>query len=137
MASVSEPFSFIARLSHIGTQMFTSFCGIKMGSDRFGNVYYREKNPPKDRREKRWIMYKGRPEASQITPEWHGWLHYTMDQPLPEEGEFHKPWMKPHQPNLTFSDQAYLPPGHAARGGRRDKATGDYEAWSPKDIANK
>ncbi len=136
MPDVQEPYSLIARLSHLGTQMFTYFCGVKVGTDRFGNRYYKERGV-KDRREKRWVVYNGRPEASLVPPEWHGWLHYTLDQPLPEESEFHKQWIKPHQPNLTFTDQAYLPPGHVVKGGQRAKATGDYEAWAPKDAVNR
>jgi NADH:ubiquinone oxidoreductase subunit len=26
---------------------------------------------------------------------------------------------------------AYVPPGHERRGGQRQRATGDYEAWRP------
>ena len=32
---------------------------------------------------------------------------------------------------LTGTDQAYRPPGHTLKGGRRAKATGDYEPWTP------
>ena len=132
MLQAKEPYSWIARLSHIGTAMNTYFFGVKVGTDRAGNRYYRERRTPKDCREKRWVMFNGRPEASLVPPEWHGWLHHTLDQPLPEESEFHKPWVKPHRPNLTFTDKAYAPP--AARGEPRAKATGDYEAWTPKEA---
>jgi NADH:ubiquinone oxidoreductase subunit len=131
MLQAKEPFSLIARISHIGTQMFTYFSGKLVGTDRAGNRYYRQRGKtPKGVREKRWVMYNGRPEASLVPPEWHGWLHHNLDQPLPEESEFHKPWVKPHQPNLTFTDQAYSPPAIVS-GGMRAKATGDYEAWTP------
>ena len=30
-----------------------------------------------------------------------------------------------------YADGAYLPAGALQRGGRRAKATGDYEAWTP------
>lgn len=126
-----EPFSLIARLSHIGTQLFTYFSGAYVGMDADGNRYYKEKNPAKNVREKRWVVYNGRPEASRVSPEWHGWLHYTLDEPLPDESEFHQAWNKPHQPNLTFSQNAYLPPGHVKAGGKRAKAGSDYQAWRP------
>ena len=38
---------------------------------------------------------------------------------------------KPHRPNLSGTKFAYFPPGHDRRGGKRDKATGDYESWRP------
>ena len=34
--------------------------------------------------------------------------------------------------NLTGTGLAYRPPGHLKSGGRREKATGDYEAWKPE-----
>jgi NADH:ubiquinone oxidoreductase subunit len=40
-------------------------------------------------------------------------------------------WQKPHQQNLTGSAGAYYPEGHILSGGKRAKATGDYEAWRP------
>ncbi len=128
MPDALEPFSWIARLSQLGTAMQTYFLGRKVGADCFGNTYYRERGKVEGRREKRWVMYKGRPEASLIPPEWHGWLHYTHDEPLPEESEFHKAWVKPHQPNLTFTAEAYAP---RAPGAPRARSGGDYEAWSP------
>jgi NADH:ubiquinone oxidoreductase subunit len=128
---MQEHYSWIARLSHLGTQMFTSFSGELVGTDNLGNTYYRQKKQKGAMREKRWVMYKGRPEASLVPPEWHGWLHHTLDEPLPEESDFHQAWVEKHQANLTFSDKAYLPPGHFLKGGKRDKALGDYEAWQP------
>jgi NADH:ubiquinone oxidoreductase subunit len=128
---INEPFSWIARLSHIGTWFFTTLSGDLVGTDSEGNRYYRERKKAAGApREKRWVMYNGRPEASRIPPEWHGWMHYTFDAPLPKDGT--PAWGKPHQANLTFSDQAYLPPGHFMEGGKRKKATGDYQSWKPE-----
>jgi NADH:ubiquinone oxidoreductase subunit len=69
-----------------------------------------------------------------VPPEWHGWLHHQSDV-APDESElsFRRPWQKPHQPNMTGTDQAYRPKGHILEGGQRDKAAGDYEAWSPPE----
>ena len=78
-------------------------------------------------------MYKETPEASNVPPEWHGWLHHQTDIAPSEHGEsYRRPWQKPHLPNMTGSLAAYRPPGHVLEGGKRDKATGDYEAWTPK-----
>ena len=132
LKAMHEPYSWIARLSHIGTRLFTQFSGVEVGVDKDGNRYYRERKTPKDCRQKRWVIYNGRPEASRVPPEWHGWLHHTSDEPLPEESDFHQVWVKPHQPNLTFTEKAYLPPGHFLEDGKRDKASGDYKAWRPE-----
>ena len=102
----------------------------KVGTDPLGNTYYSA--PPRKgyKRARRWVMYKGAPEASSVPPEWHGWLHYQTDTvPAPES--FRRPWQKPHTPNATGTTNAYRPKGHVLQGGKRATATGDYEAWTP------
>jgi len=113
-------------------RVFTWRRGVKVGTDSFGNVYYRERKPRKGMRARRWVVYNGEIEASRVPPEWHGWLHYTQDEPLPPNSPFHKPWVKEHLPNPTGSMNAYRPPGHVLKGGQRARATGDYEAWTPE-----
>jgi NADH:ubiquinone oxidoreductase subunit len=115
----------------IGTLLYTWLKGEQIGIDPFGNRYYRERRPPAGRPEKRWVLYSGEPEASKVPPEWHAWLHRTVDEVPTAGGRPHLPWQKQHQPNLTGTPQAYRPPGHTLEGGRRDKATGDYEPWTP------
>jgi NADH:ubiquinone oxidoreductase subunit len=106
--------------------------GEQVGEDQLGNVYYRSAPRPGYKRERRWVIYKGEPEASTIPPEWHGWMHHQTDTVPSGEG-FRREWQKPHQPNLTGTKQAYRPPGHILEGGQREKATGDYEAWRPPE----
>jgi NADH:ubiquinone oxidoreductase subunit len=113
----------------LGTLLFTWFNGKQVGSDAEGNRYYIEKSVPKGRRQRRWVVYNGKAEASRIPPEWHAWLHYTVEQPLTDAPR--KSWQKPHEENHTGTASAYLPPGHDLRGGKRERATGDYEAWQP------
>ncbi|MGH7014805.1 MAG: NADH:ubiquinone oxidoreductase subunit NDUFA12 [Stellaceae bacterium] len=123
----------------IGTRLFTWFKGELVGTDTFGNRYYRERHgrPLKrgggrDSRERRWVIYQGDEDASRVPPMWHGWLHHTIDEP-PAEGE--KPlyaWQKPHEPNLTGTPAAYRPAGSVLKGGPRARATGDYEPWTPE-----
>jgi NADH:ubiquinone oxidoreductase subunit len=128
--------SFLGVLSPFHINMFTATSGGKqVGTDSFGNKYYETpKTRPGYKRKRRWVMYKGAPEASMVPPEWHGWLHHQSDV-APDESElsFRRPWQKPHQPNMTGTDQAYRPKGHILEGGQRDKAAGDYEAWSPPE----
>src|SRR5581483_8475246 len=123
----------------ITTRLYTAFFGQLVGIDQFGNRYYlRQGRTHGDssvadprKREKRWVMYKGIAEPSKVPPEWHGWLHYTFDQPPTERHIPRYSWMKPHLPNLTGTKGAYVPPGHLLRGAQRSSTTSDYEAWKP------
>lgn len=128
-----ENFSLIRRLSQIGTRICTSLSGILVGTDQAGNRYFRARHTAAGERGRRWVIYAGEPEASKVPPEWHIWLHHIAAAPLATQDSFHQPWQKPHQPNLTGTEAAYLPPGHILEGGRRAKATGDYQAWNPDD----
>jgi NADH:ubiquinone oxidoreductase subunit len=114
----------------VTTRLYTFFHGQLVGEDQFGNRYYTEKKP-KDRRQTRWVMYKGLAEPSKVPPEWHGWLHYTLDTPPNELSITRHSWQKPHLPNLTGTKGAYVPPGHLLRGAQRAATTSDYEAWKP------
>lgn len=97
-----------------------------MGEDAQGNKYYRSKD------DRRWVVYNGLVEASRIPPEWHGWMHKTVDT-IPTEEEYAvREWHKPHQPNLTGTPHAYRPDGSLSTAGGRPRVTGDYDAWSPE-----
>jgi NADH:ubiquinone oxidoreductase subunit len=128
-----ENFSLIRRLSQLGTIFQTRFYGVEVGRDAFGNRYYHERKTQKGVRQRRWVMYTGEPEASKVPPEWHIWLHHTTDAPIPADSPLRQPWQKLYQQNLTGTPEAYLPPGHILEGGKRAKATGDYEAWKPQE----
>jgi NADH:ubiquinone oxidoreductase subunit len=112
--------------STIGTQWHTFLNGVYVGSDNQGNRYYKAKKA-----DRRWVIYNGDVEASRVPPEWHAWLHKTVDATPLESPPKVKGWEKEHEPNLTGSEQAYFPPGSLNRGGKRERATGDYEAWTP------
>src|SRR3954447_11087832 len=121
----------------LGTWLLTWLRGQRVGADEYGNRYYRlRKDKPQPlgggrySREKRWVIYNGEPEGSKVPPEWHAWLHHTVDE-LPRADRTRYPWEKPHQPNMTGTSRAYRPPGSVLRGGRRSRATGDYEPWTP------
>jgi NADH:ubiquinone oxidoreductase subunit len=115
---------------NIGTRLTTWLHGRRIGADSAGNIYYEDKRAPlPDGRVRRWVAYAGVPEASDVPPEWHAWLHYTTDAPIPVVRP--RPWQKPHLPNFTGTPLGYRPPGHDYQGGHRAPATGDYEAWTP------
>jgi NADH:ubiquinone oxidoreductase subunit len=109
----------------ISTQIFTARKGVKVGEDDQGNVYYCTRD---DKR--RWVIYNGEMEASRVSPEWHGWLHFTWNDPPTTVPLAHKPWEKPHQENLTGTMAAYAPPGSIRR--TMPVARADYEAWQPE-----
>ena len=127
----------------IGTRLFTWLRGEQVGSDRFGNRYYRERHkaPPMAveggkrvvsiARERRWVLYAGEPEASKVPPVWHAWLHHTIQAPPTGEAALGYAWQRPHMPNPTGTPEAYRPPGSLLAGGQRARATGDYEPWRP------
>jgi NADH:ubiquinone oxidoreductase subunit len=115
---------------NIGTRLFTFLHGREIGTDEAGNRYFEEKRPGARRRPRRWVAYAGLPEATSIPPEWHGWMHYTIDYPLPQTRRL--AWQKPHLPNVTGTAASYRPPGHDYSGGHRAAATGDYQAWTPE-----
>jgi NADH:ubiquinone oxidoreductase subunit len=118
----------------LGTRLFTLFHGQAVGTDPFGNTYYQERRTRPGHRRRRWVIYKGEVEASRVPPEWHAWLHYVVDEPPGKDGGRPvRPWQKEHQPNLTGTARAYLPPGHTLEAGRRALTTADYEPWTPPE----
>ena len=110
----------------IGTSLFTRRFGEKVGEDEAGNVFYQTAGGAR-----RWVVYNGDAEASRVSPDWHGWLHHTYDQPPTDAPLARKTWEKDHKPNLTGSVAAYAPPGSLRTAESRPRVAGDYEAWSP------
>jgi NADH:ubiquinone oxidoreductase subunit len=104
-----------------------------VGTDEQGNRYFEEARASgPDGRKRRWVLYHGVAEASRVTPDWHGWMHHTFDQPPTVAPLRVKPWEKPHAPNLTGTAAAYAPPGAVTGPASRARATGDYQAWVPE-----
>ncbi|HYU11033.1 MAG TPA: NADH-ubiquinone oxidoreductase subunit NDUFA12 family protein, partial [Stellaceae bacterium] len=65
----------------LGTRWLTWLRGELVGTDPYGNRYYRLKGDKPQRlgggrfsRERRWVIYNGEPEGSKVPPEWHAWL---------------------------------------------------------------
>lgn len=114
----------------IGTHLWTARKGEHVGTDAQGNKYYRSK-ARQGQKERRWVIYNGPNDASRVPAEWHGWLHGSFGD-VPES--FLPPariWEADYTPNATGTLQAYRPQGALERGGKRARAVGDYEAWSP------
>lgn len=114
------------------TMVSTWLKGELVGQDEYGNRYYRERRVDDWRKQKRWVVFAREAEPTRVPPGWVGWLHKRIkdspsEKPLPAPR-----WEKDPLPNLTGTEQAYLPPGAVQRGGQRAPATGDYEAWRPE-----
>ncbi|KZK82956.1 NADH:ubiquinone oxidoreductase subunit NDUFA12 [Pseudovibrio ascidiaceicola] len=109
-----------------GTRFFTWRKGEFVGTDDFGNKYYKERGG-----KRRWVIYKNLAEASQIPAGWHGWMHYRTDTPPTESGYVAREWEIAHSPNLTGTPNAYRPKGSILTPEKRPEVTGDYHAWTP------
>lgn len=121
---------FRRAMATLGTLLRTIISGVLVGTDKYGNRYYRARVRNRYNRERRWVIYKGRPEASKVPPEWHSWLHHMTESPLDED--LRHDWQQEHAPNLTGTRAAYYPPGSVLRDGDRRRGIGDYEPWTPQ-----
>ena len=111
-----------------GTSIVTRMRGEEVGKDDAGNVYFRHRKDPA----RRWVIYKGSNDSSNVPPGWNAWLRGTIDdlpsKALPER----RPFELEPQPNLTGSDEAWRPSGSMKSQSRRPLATGDYVPWTPE-----
>ena len=133
MSILSEIFSWWGGNTW-GTRVTIWRQGRFIGQDELGNRYYEQnKGVGPLGKPRRWVTYRDLAEASKVTPDWHGWLHYTVDTPPTAETYSPQPWQKSHKMNMTGTREAWRPPGsilgpHPAA---RPKATGDYKPWRP------
>ncbi|OYV71032.1 MAG: NADH:ubiquinone oxidoreductase [Acidiphilium sp. 21-60-14] len=106
--------------------------GLGVGSDELGNRYFEERRPTRpDGRKRRWVVYANRArDASLVPPEWHAWLHFLTDAPLPMAARL--PWQAPYRPNLTGTPGAYRPPGHDYLAAGQASAKAAYQPWTPE-----
>ncbi len=110
----------------IGTLLYSARHGRKVGEDAAGNRYFESRDG-----KRRWVLYVGANDVSNVPPEWHGWLHGTHDA-LPDEGlPPVRPWQADPVPNLTGTEGAYRPAGSLYNGGKRRPSSGDYQPWTP------
>ena len=87
----------------LGTKLKTIFYGKLAGKDSSGNKYYESKSG------KRWVIYNDEIDASKIPNEWYSWMHFTNNR-IENNHELKKyDWQKPHQSNLTGTEEAYYP----------------------------
>lgn len=131
MSILSEIFSWWGGNTW-GTRATIAWQGEFVGADDYGNKYYVQRSGVGPLgKPRRWVVYSELSDASQIPPEWHGWMHYTVDTPPTEQDYTPKPWQKKHLPNMTGTPAAYRPDGSILTPAKRPRATGDYQAWKP------
>ena len=100
-----------------GTRLKTIFFGKFVGNDEFGNKYYESNNG------KRWIIYAGIVDASKIPVEWYSWMHFTSNRIEKKHNIEKYNWQKPHQANLTGTEEAYYPNKN------KDAIKKKYSSW--------
>ncbi|KAF4393346.1 hypothetical protein F8388_023150 [Cannabis sativa] len=114
-----------------------------VGVDKVGNKYYQQLDTQYGRH--RWVEYaeKGRYNASQVPPEWHGWLHYITDHTGDEAStanlfySLYLLMLKPkrygieHKENFSGEGDEYIyhSKGHALNPGQRNWTR--YQPWQP------
>ena len=113
-----------------GTWLLTIFRGRFVGADELGNRYYRARKRGDMRRERRWVVYRGKTEASKVPPMWHAWLCHTIAEPPFDKAPTRASWRKEHLPNLTGTSKAYRPSGAIETAAPKSQPQG-YEAWRP------
>lgn len=117
-----------------GTSLGTWWRGEAVGTDEFGNRYFRTRKGRIDPAlgiERRWVVYDGEAEATKIPPAWYRWMHHVSDVPPPQEQYVPREWEKPHEPNMTGTSGAYRPLGSILRPDPEAGISAGYDAWRP------
>ncbi len=114
-------------------RIYTALRGRLVGTDAEGNRYYvQTKGVGPLGVPRRWVIYANEAEASKVPPDWHGWLHYTVDATPTEDNYSPRPWQKPHRENMTGTPEAWRPPGSIIGKGAKPRAADDYKPWTPE-----
>ena len=100
-----------------GTFLKTLFFGKFVGSDHYGNKYYKSKN------DERWVIYSNNIEATKITSEWYLWIHHTIDK-IPDNNTAKFNWQKEHLENQTGTINSHKPVKI-----RKTNIKKSYETW--------
>ncbi len=101
------------------------------GKDIRGNRYYELMTRG---RVERFVVYAKLCDASNVTPDWHGWLHFMTDL-YPENELFdHWSWQKMPLPNLTGTVFAYHSKENVRLKMEKRETLGGYVPWQPKSC---
>jgi NADH:ubiquinone oxidoreductase subunit len=85
----------------IGATLQIKKGGVFVGEDETGNRYFetKDKRWDYDGRNRRFVIYNGYADASKVSPDWHGWLHHTFEEPPTRAPLTRRSWEKDHIPN--------------------------------------
>ena len=111
----------------LGTTIVTRMRGEEAGRDAAGNVYFRHRQIPG----RRWVIYSGSNDSSNVPPGWNAWLRGTIDEVPDKALPARRSFEREPQANLSGSGDAWRPSGSMKTPGHRPTATGDYIAWKP------
>ena len=100
-----------------GTFLKTLFFGKYVGSDEYGNKYYKSK------KDERWVIYSNVTEATKITSDWYLWMHYTVDK-IPNAKDAKYFWQKNHLENQTGTVKSHKPVKI-----KKNDVKKKYESW--------
>ena len=100
-----------------GTFLKTLFFGKYVGTDEYGNRYY------KNKKNERWVIYAKNIEATKITSDWYLWMHHTIDK-IPDKIEAKYSWQKKHLENQTGTNNSFKPVKI-----RKNDIKKKYETW--------
>ncbi len=115
--------------------------GTLVGTDKFGNAYYENKQAVQLR--DRWVVYaeQKQPDATTVPGEWHQWLHHVGDAPPPAVAAERKFFQTPHSPNTTGTvyttpSATYTPHNFLLnkKHGANYTAAPLIEPWQPKTL---
>ena len=121
---INEIFTWWNRQT-LGTKIWSYLYGIKIGEDSRGNIYYRNKSDTR-----RWVIYCGQVEATEVTPEWNNWLRFTSINKPDHSDVFD--WQLNHMSNQTGTLNSYSPKSSIFNNKSEYKKKIDYVRWKPK-----
>ena len=101
----------------LGTFLKTLFFGKYVGSDEYGNKYYKSK------KNERWVIYSKNIEATKITSDWYLWMHHTIDK-VPDINDKKYLWQKKHLENQTGTDNSFKPVSN-----NKNEIKKKYKTW--------
>ena len=105
---------------------------MNVGNDEKGNRYYKSNISYGTKKEKRWVLYyKNNNDPTSINPEWHGWLHYIIDDIPDTKAKKKFKWQKKLLPNLTGTKEFYKQEGHLLNKNKLLLKRKKYESWDP------
>ena len=115
----------------LGTILYTWLYGHFVDEDDQQNKYYCNSKDFDDLEKKRWVIFKDEIESTKVPPQWHAWLHKSIDKP-PLNYTHKYSWQKNHEQNKTGTDQAYFPDSHPlSKTFNKEAIKSEYDSWSP------